>query len=189
MSAVTVFRRGISTSAVRQAGVWSGIKSAFKAKFFIGDHYDHYLPPQQDFRPAGWQELFAKNNIDPNASLRLPSPGSQPADFEIPRQHPETTFDISYHKRATIKTEDWKYETSLPPAPFQHSAHVPQPDWFYDDDRILFLRKTFLESGVVSMGLQHNHSRNEFVRDEIKTEPWEDYAVTNVVRDPNVPRL
>lgn len=176
------------------AGAWEAFKSKFKSKFMIGDQYEHYIPPRPEFQNRA--SAYADQN---EITYRTPAPGSQPEAI-VPRGYPETEFDISLAKRASLKltpsggVNTPAIEADLEKLPLQSATykflprHVPQPSWMYNRAALKRIRRFYLETGltlpgVPTFGMQSTYYPLEAhqIRDD-----WEQ---VEVIRDIRHPRL
>jgi hypothetical protein len=173
---------------------WESFKTKFKAKWMIGDTYEHYIPPRPEF-----QNRDSSFGDTDTFHYRVPSPGSQPPP-NIPRGYPETEYDVSLAKRPMIKRQA---PPGVTPAMLAHEAippkgtdgvqdlpaHVPMPSWIHKRDQLKRLRRHFLETGQYQMGVPHYATGEEPfypIHKHNVREEWEDF---DVIRDIRIPRL
>jgi hypothetical protein len=135
---------------------------------------------------------------------RLPAPGGfqQPA-VDVPRGYPETQYDVSLAKRASLKltpggglpgisaamAEKEQLPGVSPSGVRFLPRHVPQPAWVYQRDQLKRARRHFLETGQYVWGVPYKARGLETYYPVQKHQTREEWEQVEVIRDVRVPRL
>lgn len=124
---------------------------------------------------------------------------SQP-EAVVPRGYPETEFDISLAKRASLKlTPSGGSNTSAQEAdkekhPLSSATynfiprHVPQPSWMYNRAALKRIRRFYLETGLTLPGVPTFGMQSSYYPVE-KYQMRGDWDQVEVIRDIRHPRL
>jgi len=198
LSAMLPSRVRLASAGQPTHSAWEAFKTKFKSKFMIGDTHEHYIPPRPGFQNRPTQ--FAEKEGEFGA-FRLPAPGSQPT-VNVPRGYPETEYDISLAKRASLKltpgagmtvSEALAEKEQLPgvsPTGVRFlPRHVPQPAWVYQRDQLKRARRLYLETGQYVFGVPYKALGHETYYPVQQHQTREEWEKVEVIRDVRVPRL
>lgn len=179
-------------SGGKPAGAWEGFKSAVKARFMIGDTYEHYVPPRPQFLNRD-----SKYDTGASSAFRLPAPGSQP-EAVVPRGYPETEFNISLAKRASLQlspsggvSEQLAEKERMPLEDSngkQLPRHVPMPAWMFQRSQLKAMRRVYLETGQWPIGMTNRAVTNTY-RPVLEFGAREEWSNVEVIRDIRKPRI